>query len=190
MDNFGAGATVEYRRAELVGTKFWSLWKADLILVPADPDELDLLLELHLDIGGDSSEAYPLQQLVWDLSALNQTRHVQRDHGRVLDVQQGIQRQLPVHRPWRRNDVGDRAAVAGTAILLFYGAVRGLNQALPHTLLLMFIGGVLGKFYFQETLWQEWRKHIPIIAAGFSCGMGLIAMLCIGVTVLSKRHSS
>jgi hypothetical protein len=31
-----------------------------------------------------------------------------------------------------------------------------------------------------------WRKYVPVVAAGFSCGMGLITILSVGFVFLSK----
>ena len=40
--------------------------------------------------------------------------------------------------------------------------------------------------YLQKKFGSMWRQYIPVVAAGFSCGAGLITMLSVGVTVLSK----
>jgi hypothetical protein len=75
-------------------------------------------------------------------------------------------------------------------IFLIYGVVRGLGQTMPHVVIPQFIGALLGRFYFQKKLGLVWRQYIPVVAAGFACGTGLIAMLCIGVTFLSKAVTS
>ena len=33
---------------------------------------------------------------------------------------------------------------------------------------------------------QEWSQWAPVLAAGFSCGMGLIGMCAIAVALISK----
>ncbi|NQT89239.1 hypothetical protein HQ560_20900, partial [bacterium] len=40
--------------------------------------------------------------------------------------------------------------------------------------------------YFQKRLGLKWRQYIPVVTAGFLCGMGLVTTLCIGITFLSK----
>ena len=47
-------------------------------------------------------------------------------------------------------------------------------------------GALIGRFYFQKRLGLKWRQYIPVVAAGFSCGMGLITTLGVGITFLSK----
>jgi len=32
----------------------------------------------------------------------------------------------------------------------------------------------------------KWRQYVPVIAAGFSCGVGLITVLGVGFTFLAK----
>ena len=74
----------------------------------------------------------------------------------------------------------------GTPIMFSYGIVRGMGQTLPHTVIPQFIGALLGRFYFQKRLGLKWRQYIPVVAAGFACGMGLVTVLGVGITFLSK----
>ena len=74
----------------------------------------------------------------------------------------------------------------GAPIFLYYGIVRGLNQTLPFTVLPNFIGALVGRYYFQKRLGLAWRQYTPVVFAGFSCGMGLVATLGIGFTFLAR----
>ena len=74
----------------------------------------------------------------------------------------------------------------GWPIMMFFGLIRGLNQTLPHVVIPQFIGAMLGRFYFERKLGLKWRQYIPVVAAGFTCGMGLITVFCVGVTFLAK----
>jgi hypothetical protein len=71
--------------------------------------------------------------------------------------------------------------------MFFYGLIRGVAyQALPHMAIPQFIGALLGRFYFERKLGLKWRQYIPVVAAGFACGMGLITVLGVGVNFLAK----
>ncbi len=70
--------------------------------------------------------------------------------------------------------------------MLTYGVVRGLGQTMPHAVIAQFIGALIGRYYFQKNLGLKWRQYIPVVAAGFSCGMGLVTTLGVGITFLSK----
>ena len=72
-------------------------------------------------------------------------------------------------------------------IMLVYGMVGGLNQTTPHGVLPQFIGALIGRYYFQKKYGVKlWRQYIPVVMAGFSCGMGLITIFCIGMNFLAK----
>jgi hypothetical protein len=44
------------------------------------------------------------------------------------------------------------------------------------------IGIRLGKKYGQE----RWQAYAPILSAGFACGMGLIGMVSVAVTLMAR----
>jgi hypothetical protein len=49
------------------------------------------------------------------------------------------------------------------------------------------VGGLLGRYYFARRFGiADWRRYSPVLLAGFSCGMGLVATLGIGFTFLAK----
>jgi len=74
----------------------------------------------------------------------------------------------------------------GAPVFLTYGIVRGLGQSLPHVILPQFIGAVIGRYYFQKRLGLKWRQYVPVFAAGFACGQGLMTTACVGLTFLSR----
>ena len=70
-------------------------------------------------------------------------------------------------------------------VALFYGIVSG-THVLPHMASSMFLGALLGRFYFAKKIGPNWRKYTPIILAGYSCGMGLVGMVSIAVALIAK----
>jgi hypothetical protein len=74
----------------------------------------------------------------------------------------------------------------GAPIMLVYGLIRGLGQSMPHVIIPQFIGALIGRYYFQKKLKLRWRQYIPVVSAGFACGMGLITTVGVGITFLSK----
>ena len=80
-------------------------------------------------------------------------------------------------------------ALTGISMQFFYAFVSGLT-AMPFQVIPMFVGGVIGKYYFARKFGaKKWRSYVPIIVAGFSCGMGLIAMCAIAITLIYKAIS-
>ena len=57
---------------------------------------------------------------------------------------------------------------------------------MPHWIVPQFIGALIGHYYFHRRLGLRWRQYAPVVAAGFSCGMGLITTVGVGITFLSK----
>jgi hypothetical protein len=74
---------------------------------------------------------------------------------------------------------------SGAPVFLIYGIIGGVG-GMPHGLIPMFIGALIGRYYFQKRLGVKWRQYIPVVSAGFACGMGLITTVGVGVTFLNK----
>jgi hypothetical protein len=74
----------------------------------------------------------------------------------------------------------------GLPVMLVYGLVRGLGQSTPHGLILEVIGALLGRFFFLRRYGAMWRQYAPVLLAGFSCGMGLMGMFAMGLTLILK----
>ena len=72
---------------------------------------------------------------------------------------------------------GDRMGQPGPV-----GAMRACACAIWVT----FIGALIGHFYFKRKMGLRWRQYIPVVSAGFACGMGLITTVGVGITFLSK----
>lgn len=71
--------------------------------------------------------------------------------------------------------------------LFFYGLIAG---GWSHTILPMFIGALLGRFYFYKRFGKPWRSYAPILCAGYSCGMGLVSMTSISLALIAKSMST
>ncbi|MDF2441424.1 MAG: hypothetical protein JWN98_2408 [Abditibacteriota bacterium] len=79
--------------------------------------------------------------------------------------------------------------LAGLPQLLFYGLISG-THALPAQAIPMLIGALLGRYYFQRRYGVEnWRAYAPVLVAGYYCGMGLIGMGAVSLALLSKSVS-
>lgn len=186
LQSFGDNETVQYRQAELTGTKFWSIWKADLILVPLILVSSIFFMDFIWSLGPVPSNAYPYAQKIWELNALKQTLIYSSTMGEFSPFQEAFSATV----------MAAGAAVGGAAfaicswvnapILLVYGAIKGVNQSVPHSVFLQIAGALLGRYYFLPRFGKMWRQYIPVVLAGFTCGMGLITMVTIGVMFLSK----
>jgi hypothetical protein len=178
--------TVFYRQAELTGTKFWAIWKTELLLVPIVLLASIVFSQFIWSLAPIPSDAYPYAQTMWELQAAKKCIIFSSTLGRFSAFSRAFR--------WEYLTAG---AVFGVVlftilwvihlpVMLVYGVVRGLNQTLPHTVLPQFLGALLGRFYFERRMGLTWRQYIPVVAAGFSCGMGLVTVLAVGVNFLAK----
>ncbi len=180
--------TVQYRQAELTGTKFTSLWKAEIMLTPIIIVAMLLFAHLIWGINDVPSAQFPFAQEMWPLFAESQSLIYSSTMQGYSEFEEAF------HSGWPFIPAGlgtglvvfGALSFAGAPTLLFYGLVRGLGQTLPHMILLNFLGAIVGRYYFQKRLGAQWRQYIPVIAAGFGCGMGLIGTAGVGITFLVK----
>jgi membrane protease YdiL (CAAX protease family) len=129
---------------------------------------------------------YPYADRIWELNAAQQS----------LVFTSTLGRYSPFEEAFNPKYLGAGAAFGlviffvlyflRLPIMLIYGILRGLNNTLPHVILPQFIGACIGRFYFQRRMGLKWRQYIPVVAAGFSCGMGLITVLAVGINFLKR----
>ena len=74
----------------------------------------------------------------------------------------------------------------GLPVFLFYGLIRGMDGTTADYILPQFIGAMLGRYYFERKFGEEWKRYIIVFFAGYSCGIGLVTMLSLGLVFMSK----
>jgi hypothetical protein len=80
-------------------------------------------------------------------------------------------------------------SAAKMPLFFFYGVVAGTGQMF-HDNIPRLIGALLGRYYFARRFGEEdWRRYAPVLLAGFTCGMGLIAMVAIALGLIVKSVS-
>jgi len=187
--NFGGGV-VFYRQAELLGTKFTSIWKATLCLVPIILVSMVCFSSFIWSLAPIPSSQYPYTQMIWDLEAKNACLLYSSTMGEFSPFEKafsvakvGIGFGLAMSVAWG-------CSTLNVPIMLFYGLIRGLGQSLPHVIILQFIGACVGRFYFQKRFGKDWRKIIPVLGAGYMVGAGLVAVVAVGIVFLAKAATT
>ena len=182
--------TVLYRQAELTGTKFTSLWKAELSVFPV---MIILTLVFASFIWGMAeipSGVYPYAQQIWDLEAKNACLVYSSTAGGYSQFQEALSGPVVLIGLGVGTVLFGSLSAVAAPVTLCYGLVRGFGQSLPHVIIPQVIGALLGRYYFEKKLGLKWGQYVPVLAAGVSCGFGLISMLCIGIVFLSKSANS
>ncbi len=184
--NYGQ-MTVFYRQAELTGTSFRSIWKAELLLVPIILIGGIGFAHVIWQMGEIPGPRYPFAQEWWEVTAAQQAIVFSSTLGGFTQFEQALNIS---YIGW-----GLGLGVAGFSIMgglglpifLMYGVIRGLNQTLPFMVIPQFLGALLGRFVFQRRYGaKRWRQIIPVLFAGFSCGMGLVGTLALGFVFLQN----
>lgn len=178
--------TVFYRQAELTGTKFWSLWKAELILVPIVLVASIFFAQFIWSLAPIPGPQYPFAEQMWELNAASQSIIQSSTLGRYSAFQDAFKPTIMAVGAGFGIVLFVGMTLLNLPIMLIYGLIRGLNQTMPHVVIPQFIGALIGRFYFEKRLGLRWRQYVPVIMAGFSCGVGLITVLSIGCNFLAK----
>ncbi len=176
-----------WRQAELTGTKFWSIWKAELVLVPLVLLAGIFFAQFIWSLAPIPGPQYPFAEKMWELQAAARSviytatlgRHTAfRDAFSFGELSWGIGIGVGMFMVLR---------FLSMPVMLAYGMVKGVHQmTLPHIIPIQFIGACVGKFYFERKMGLTWRKYVPVVAAGFFCGMGLVTVLSVGINFLAK----
>ena len=183
--DYGVG-TVFYRQAELTGTRFWSIWKAELLLVPIVVLTSILFAQFIWTLAPIPGPEYPFAEVMWELQAANQSIVYSSTLGRYSAFDEALNFVYLGCGTLFGMLLFAFMTVLSLPIMLTYCVVRGLNQTMPHAVIPQFVGALIGRYYFRKRMGLKWRQYIPVVAAGFSCGMGLITVLAVGINFLAK----
>jgi hypothetical protein len=177
---------VHYRECELTGTKFTSIWKARLVLYPIVLLSSIFFMNFIWSMREVPSAAYPFAEKIWNLEAANRCIM----YSSTLGEYSIFERAFNWTYIWAGGAIGvalfGGMSMAGAPIMLTYGLIRGFSYTIPHSMILEFLGALLGRYYFQKRMGLRWRQYVPVVSAGFACGMGLITTVGVGITFLSK----
>lgn len=130
---------------------------------------------------------YPYAEMMWELNAATRCVMYTATMGRFSKFQEAFNGWYLLAGTGVGLSMFGIMSLLNLPTMLMYGLLKGLNQAsLPHVIPLQFVGALVGRFYFERKMGLKWRQYIPVVAAGFACGMGLITVLGVGVNFLAK----
>ncbi|MGD9875012.1 MAG: peptide transporter [Kiritimatiellia bacterium] len=185
MANYGQ-MTVFYKQCELTGTRFPSIWKTQIVLFPIILIASIFFMNFIWGLNEVPSAVYPFAEMMWELEAENQCIMFSSTLGEYSIFEEAFKVLYLVIGAFFGLLLFGGMSVLGAPVMLTYGLIRGLGQTMPHSVIPQFIGALIGRYYFQKRLGLIWRQYIPVVSAGFACGMGLITTVGVGITFLSK----
>jgi hypothetical protein len=185
--NYGS-MTLYFRKTELVGTKIISMFKAEMFVLPVVFLSTIIFSQFIWSIAPVPSQSFPFTEVWWEAHAYRQglMMSATMPGGESSAFQQAFKPGIIA--------IGFGVAVVmfgalswfGLPILLVYGLIRGMDQASPHVIIPQFIGALLGRYYFAKKFGDMWKQYIIVFFAGYSCGVGLMMMLSLGLVFISK----
>jgi hypothetical protein len=186
-ENFGDNETVFYRQCELTGTKFKSIWKTKVLLFPIVFISSIIFAQLIWSMAEVPSGAFPFAQKMWKLQAANKSIMYSATLGGYTLFEKAFNPMFMLSGLGLGLFMFGALTNLGAPVFLVYGMVTGLNQTIPHVIIPRMLGALVGRFAFRKKFGAKtWRQYAPVLLAGFSCGMGLIATMGIGINFLSK----
>jgi hypothetical protein len=187
MHDYGRQAQF-FKVTELTGTKITSIIKSELLIFPILAVGSILFSQFIWSIDNVPSEMFPYANEFWELRAYQQ--------GLVFSATLPGEAASPFREAFRPSFLGVGYGLGlsiyavlnhfGLPIFLVYGVVRGLDQSVPHAIIPMFIGALLGRFGCRRWFGDDWPRYRIVFAAGFTAGVGLITMLSLGFVFMSK----
>jgi hypothetical protein len=177
-----------FKTTELTGTRFRSLIRTEILIFPVMMVGMLVFSQFIWAIDNVPSEMFPYANEFWELKAYQQ--------GLIFSSTLPGEASSPFREAFHPEYLAIGFVLAltvyallshfGLPIFLVYGVVRGLDQSVPHAIIPMFLGAMLGRFGCRKWFGEKWPQYRIVFAAGFVAGVGLISMLSLGVVFMSK----
>jgi len=183
-----AKQVLEFRTMELTGVKFRFLIKAECILYPLGIIGSLLFAQFIWSMGPVPSPLFPFANEFWELQAYQQ--------GLMWSATLPGEQISPFREAFRWDFLAGGFGLAMLAygflarfnlpVFLVYGIIRGLDQSVPHRIIPTVVGALIGRYYCRKRFKEKWPQYRVVFAAGFTAGMGLMAMLGMGFVFMTK----
>lgn len=181
------GTAQRFRELELARTKFTSIFKAELLMLPVMLIASFIFWQFFWHTSQIPSAQYPFANRFWPLEATMQSIWITANKtGSDNFLLQALRWEVMVGGGVLALALYGVASVLGLPLLMYYGLIGGMNARI-HEALPMFVGAMLGRYYFARRFGAgRWAMYAPVLLAGFSCGVGLTGMSGIALALIAK----
>ncbi|MBM3262949.1 MAG: peptide transporter [candidate division Zixibacteria bacterium] len=189
--NYG-GQAQAFREIELTGTRFSSVLKAELVMIPVLLACSLLFWHFVWGLAPVPSQAYPYAQKFWQQQATMQalwyasTTGVGFENSYLLEALK-----TPFILGGTVFGVVAYAvlAVLNLPVMLIFGVIATIGTV-PQSFLPNLFGALLGRYYMEKKFGRDmWHRYTPVLAAGYACGTGLVGMATVAIALISKTVS-
>ena len=192
QDDHGWAAS-QFREVELTGTRMVSVVKAEAFLLVLMLFCSFVYWSFFWKTSQIPSSQYPYAQMFWPLNAFWQclwaTATMPHKAGEATFLLKAVKPSIIGYTGGGAMALYWIMSAFRVPTLWYYGLIGGFADttwAIPS-----FIGAMLGRYYFARRFGKNrWRQYTPVLAAGYACGVGLIGMVSIGLTIIFKAVRS
>jgi len=182
-------AAQRFRELELTRTKITSLLKAELLIIPVSLVCSFLFWSFFWYLEEIPSSTYPFTAKMWPLYARYQCLFMTATSSDTRWLLQAIKPAFIVSGFACGLALYGVVGLLGLPALFYYGMIVGIS-GWPNTAIPMFIGACIGRYVIGRRLGEEkWRRYVPVLCAGYACGVGLLGMLAVGIAIISRAVS-
>ncbi|MFW6162554.1 MAG: peptide transporter, partial [Planctomycetota bacterium] len=188
LHDFGRQAQL-FRVLDLTRTKITSLIKAELLIIPVSLLCSFIFLAFFWYIEQIPSANYPFVAKMWPLQARYRCMFMTATMGETPWLLEAIKLRYIAAGFGAGIVLYGVVTTVGLPALFFYGLIGGV-AAWPHMTIPQFAGAMVGRYVIGRRLGREkWRRYAPVLCAGYACGVGLVGMLAVGITIISRAVS-
>ncbi len=185
------GVVSTFKQMELTRTRFTSYYKMVFYSFIIVLIFSGLYWALLWKMGPIPSSVYPFIQRIWPFNAIQQIMWIKT----TLPSEAGA---TSIFSVFLHPNIVIAGFLIGVGVLLlmrvfripllfFYGLIMSLGWMSLFDGLLMFLGGLMGRYLIAPRLGaKKWGAYAPLIMAGFGAGLGLAGLFCVGFSLMWK----
>lgn len=178
------GAAQGFRALELTRTKFTSVIKAELLMLPIIFICSFLFWWFFWHLHQIPSSAFPFAARVWPVAARQAYLIFTANSSEAPLLLQAINPAIIGGSAGVGMVIYLGLAAIGQPVAFFYGLIGGLGVP-THVGINIVLGALAGRYIFRRRFGEfRWQRYVPVVVAGFSCGMGLAGMTGVAISLI------
>ena len=177
---------MRFRELELTRTKFSSLIKAELLMFPIVFISSFVFWWFFWHLNQIPSGSFPFAARLWPVAARQAYLIFTANSSESPLLLQALNPPVIIGAGIVGLVLYNALGWIGLPAAFFYGMLGGVGAPL-HAGLSMFVGALVGRYYFRRKFGEaKWSRYVPVVAAGFSCGMGLAGMTAVALSLIMQ----
>ncbi len=179
-------AAQKFRELELTRTKFTSIIKAEMVMFPIVIVCSFFFWWFFWSMNQIPSDRFPFATRLWPVAARQAYLIFTANSQENPLLLEALKPAVIAGAGGFGLGIYGVLSILKMPVIFFYGMVGGFGQPL-HLGMAMITGALFSKFYFAPKFGQEtWSRYVPVVAAGFACGMGLAGMTAVALALIAQ----